>query len=206
MTWPPDDRTLMWLQMGTGFMAALTLLYWLRWLARRWGHALHVTALFSPKGGCVDALVAELKKARKEILVQAYSFTSDPLTFALVDAKKRGVDVEVILDKSNEVERYSDLNIFLDKGLAPLIDSEHAIAHNKIMIIDRKVLVTGSFNFTNQAENQNAENLLIIKGHKEMVQQYRQNFLVHKEHSKPAVRNTQENKPAQPHTPERRAA
>jgi phosphatidylserine/phosphatidylglycerophosphate/cardiolipin synthase-like enzyme len=204
MTWPPDDQTLMWLQIATGFLGAMTLVYWFRWLGRRFGRLLHLNVFFSPKGGCEDALVQAISKARREILVQAYSFTADPLTFGLVEAKKRGVDVDIILDRSNEVERYSDLNILLDNGLHPLIDAEHAIAHNKVMIIDQKIVVTGSFNFTNQAENQNAENLLIIRGHKELVNQYRNNFMAHKAHSKPAARN-QSAKP-QAAAPERRAA
>jgi phosphatidylserine/phosphatidylglycerophosphate/cardiolipin synthase-like enzyme len=201
MTWPPGETMLMWLQFATGFSGAVTLLYWLRWLGRRLGHLLHIGVHFSPKGGCMEALLEELKKARREVLVQAYSFTADPLTLALVDAKQRGADVQVILDKSNEVERYSDLHLFLEKGLAPLIDGEHAIAHNKIMIIDQKVLATGSFNFTNQAQEHNAENLLIIKGQPQLVAEYRQNFMNHKAHSKPAVMRTSEAK-----APERRAA
>jgi phosphatidylserine/phosphatidylglycerophosphate/cardiolipin synthase-like enzyme len=206
MQWPPSDHVLMWLQMGTGFAAAVTLLYWLRWLGRRLGQLLHLSVFFSPKGGCQEAVVAEVKKARREILVQAYSFTSEPITQALVDAKKRGVHVDVILDKSNEVENYSDLHVFLEKGLAPVIDHDHAIAHNKVMIIDQKVIVTGSFNFTNQAELHNAENLIIIKGHPELVRQYRQNFLAHKGHSKAAVMKAPPTKPAENRPPERRAA
>src|SRR5439155_12944480 len=101
-------------------------------------------------------------------------------------AKKRGVHLDIVLDKSNEVEKYSDLRIFLDNGLMPLIDAHHAIAHNKVMLIDQKVLITGSYNFTNQAETENAENLVIIKGHPELVAQYRQNFLAHKGHCRPA--------------------
>src|SRR5262249_27452738 len=124
-----------------------------------------------------------------------YSFTADPLTYALVDAKKRGLHVDILLDHSNEKERYSDLRIFLDQGLAPLIDSDHAIAHNKVMIIDKKVLITGSFNFTNQAEHENAENRLILKGNPDLVDAYRQNFLAHKAHCK-----APEAKAATPHT------
>ena len=63
------------------------------------------------------------------------------------------------------------------------IDSKHAIAHNKIMIIDRNTLITGSFNFTKSAEELNAENLLILKGNKLLVDRYIQNFNEHKEHS-----------------------
>jgi phosphatidylserine/phosphatidylglycerophosphate/cardiolipin synthase-like enzyme len=181
---------MLWIEIGTGFTGALTLVFLVRAALRRLGMMPLIHAHFSPKGGCQEAVVHELKKARREILVQAYSFTADPLTYALVDAKKRGVHVEILLDKSNEVERYSDLHIFLDQGLHPLIDANHAIAHNKVMIIDQKVLVTGSYNFTNQAEAENAENLLILTGHPELVALYRQNFLTHKGHSKPAQLKT----------------
>jgi phosphatidylserine/phosphatidylglycerophosphate/cardiolipin synthase-like enzyme len=185
-TWPPNDFTLMWLQISVGFTGALTLVYFLRALGRKFGVVAELRAYFSPRGGCQDSLVQELQKARKEILVQAYSFTADPLTFALVDAKKRGLDVEVLLDKSNETERHSDLKILLDKGVHPLIDAEHAIAHNKIVIIDQKVVITGSYNFTNQAEGENAENMIILRGHPEIARQYRDNFMKHKSHCKPA--------------------
>ena len=177
---------MMWLLLATGFMGGLTLVFLIRALYRRFGWMASVAAYYSPKGGCTDALVHEIKSARREILVQAYSFTSDPLTYGLIEAKKRGVNVEVLLDRSNEQDKYSDLRIMLEHNLAPLIDHEHAIAHNKIMIIDHKVLITGSFNFTNQAEKENAENLLIVKGMPELIAAYRKNFLAHKEHCKPA--------------------
>jgi phosphatidylserine/phosphatidylglycerophosphate/cardiolipin synthase-like enzyme len=74
----------------------------------------------------------------------------------------------------------------MHNSLPPLIDAHHAIAHNKVMVIDKKTIITGSFNFTNQAEHENGENLLIIKGNPDLVQAYRQNYLAHKAHSKPA--------------------
>ena len=138
MSWPLDPDILMWLQVATGFFGALTLLHFLRLLGRKLGRIMDLQVHFSPKGGCQEALVQEVRKAHREILVQAYSFTSDPLTHALVDAKKRGVTVEVLLDRSNEVEKYSELHILLEQGLGPHIDAEHAIAHNKIMIIDQR--------------------------------------------------------------------
>jgi phosphatidylserine/phosphatidylglycerophosphate/cardiolipin synthase-like enzyme len=179
-----DDQMTMALLLATGFTGALTLRFFLRSLYRRFAAVPSQAVYFSPKGGCMDAVVREIKHARHEILVQAYSFTADPLTYGLIEAKKRGVDVEILLDKSNEKESYSDLRILLENDLIPLIDAQHAIAHNKVMIIDQKVLVTGSYNFTNQAEHENAENLLIIKGHPELVRAYRQNFESHKAHCK----------------------
>jgi phosphatidylserine/phosphatidylglycerophosphate/cardiolipin synthase-like enzyme len=174
---------MMWLLLGTGFTGAFTLIFLFRWIHRRLGIMASIEVQFSPKGGCMDAVVRELAKARHEVLVQAYSFTSDPITLALVEAKKRGAQVDILLDRSNEQESYSDLHVLLEQGLAPLIDSNHAIAHNKIIIIDKRTVITGSYNFTNQAEHENAENLLIIKGNRELLQHYRENFLAHKSHS-----------------------
>src|SRR5579863_9340578 len=108
MSWPLDTDFLMWLQVATGFYGALTLVYAWRWLGRKLGRVIDTQVHFSPKGGCQEALVQEIHKARREILVQAYSFTSDALTNALVEAKKRGVKVEILLDRSNEVEKYSE--------------------------------------------------------------------------------------------------
>jgi phosphatidylserine/phosphatidylglycerophosphate/cardiolipin synthase-like enzyme len=186
MNWPLDPMTLMWIQVATGATGMLTLVYLFRWLARKLGYVLDIQAHFSPKGGCQDAIARELKQARREILVQAYSFTAEPLALALVEAKKQGVRVEIVLDKSNELDRFSDLHILLEHGMDVKIDHDHAIAHNKIIIIDKTTVITGSFNFTNQAEHENAENLLLIKGHAELVTWYRENFFKHRDHAKPA--------------------
>jgi phosphatidylserine/phosphatidylglycerophosphate/cardiolipin synthase-like enzyme len=174
---------MMWLLLATGFTGALTLVFCVRWLYRFFGTLPSVAVYFSPKGGVTDAVIRELKAARREVLVLAYSFSSKPIAEALVDAKTRGVQVEIVLDRSNEQEDYSDLHLFLEQGLAPMIDGHHAIAHNKLMIIDQRTLITGSFNFTHQAEAENAENLLVVKGHPQLIGVYRQNFLAHKSHS-----------------------
>ena len=174
-----------WLLIGTGFTGALTLLYLLRrvWFTVRTPPSL--ACRFSPKGGCTDAVVKEIQQAKKEVLVLAYSFTARPISQALVDAKLRGVHVEIVLDHSNEKEEHTDLHFLMEQGMAPHIDPHHAIAHNKVMIIDGRTLVTGSFNFTHQAEAENAENMLVIKGHPELVHAYRQDFVAHKGHARP---------------------
>src|SRR3954452_20251850 len=139
-----------YLFLATGFTGALTLVYLLRLLAAWWYGPAVLEVYHSPHGGCTDAVVREIGRARKEVLVQAYSFTSKAIAQALLDAKTRGVHIEILLDRSNEQEAYSELGLFLEKGLAPQIDAHHAIAHNKVMLIDRATILTGSFNFTRQ--------------------------------------------------------
>ena len=115
---------------------------------------------FTPHGNCTSQIVNAISQAKHQILVQAYSFTSAPIAKALVDAKNRGVDVKIILDKSQVTAKYSATTFFTNHGVKPSIDYKPVIAHNKVMIIDDTV-VTGSFNFSKNAER-NAENLLII--------------------------------------------
>lgn len=113
---------------------------------------------------CTNQIVEAIHVAQKEILVQAYSFTSMPIAKALVEAKQRGVDVKVILDKSQKSirQRFSSAQFFRDYGIPVWIDSKVAIAHNKVMVIDKKTVIEGSFNFTKAAEEHNAENVNII--------------------------------------------
>jgi phosphatidylserine/phosphatidylglycerophosphate/cardiolipin synthase-like enzyme len=139
---------------------------------------------FSPRGGCTEAVVAEIDRARQTILVQAYSFTSAPIAEALRDAHRRGVQVAVILDKSQETEKYSSADFLAHAGVPTRIDSRHAIAHNKVMILDGQTLITGSFNFTKAAEESNAENLLVIRD-PAIADMYAQNWAAHGEHSQP---------------------
>jgi phosphatidylserine/phosphatidylglycerophosphate/cardiolipin synthase-like enzyme len=173
-----------WLLLATGFTGGLTLVFLMRRFWHWWSPPPELTSHFSPKGGCTDVVIGELQAARHEVLVLAYSFSSKPIAQALIDAKLRGVHVEVILDHSNEHESYTELQFLQEQGLAPLIDAEHAIAHNKVMVLDRKTVLTGSFNFTHQAEAENAENLLVIKGYPALSRAYRDDFFKHKEHAR----------------------
>jgi len=143
-----------------------------------------IQVFFSPKGGCTEAVVENVGKAKSNILVQAYSFTSAPIAKALVDAAKRGVKVQVILDKSQRTEKYSDADFLLHEGVPTFIDAKHAIAHNKIIIIDSHTILTGSFNFTKAAEENNAENLLVIDD-AALAKKYTENWQSHLAHSEP---------------------
>jgi hypothetical protein len=89
-----------------------------------------IKAYFSPGGGCTAAVVDALVSAKATVFVQAYSFTSAPIAKALVDAHRRGVKVQVILDKSQRTEKYSSATFLRNEGVPPLIDTKHAIAHS----------------------------------------------------------------------------
>jgi phosphatidylserine/phosphatidylglycerophosphate/cardiolipin synthase-like enzyme len=141
-----------------------------------------IQVYFSPGGGATDSVVKALNGAKKSVHVQAYSFTSAPIAKALVDAHRREVKVKVILDDSQRGEKYSSADFLDNSGIKPRIDARHAIAHNKVIIIDEEVVITGSFNFTRAAEERNAENLLVITdGH--LAKKYLSNWSEHAAHS-----------------------
>ncbi len=138
---------------------------------------------FSPHGGCSKAIVEFIESAKHSIHIQTYSFTSQPITDALIAAHQRGVAVELLADKSDElgssVHRLAALKA---GGVSVFIDSKHAIAHNKVIVVDSKTVETGSYNYTGQAETSNAENCLIISD-MSLAREYEANWQVHKTHS-----------------------
>lgn len=144
------------------------------------------TVYFSPGGGCTQAIVSEIAAARQTIRVQAYSFTSAPIAAALSDAHKRGVDVIVLLDKSQQTAKYSSATFLHNAGINTLIDENHAIAHNKIILVDGVTVVTGSFNFSKAAEENNAENLLILRD-ANLAARYGENWQTHAQHARAYV-------------------
>ncbi len=141
-----------------------------------------IAVYFSPGGGCTEAVVAEIAQAQKSINLQACSFTSVPIAKAIVAAHKRGVVVTAVLDKSQRTEKYSSATFLKNAGVPVSIDDKHAIAHNKIILIDGRT-ITGSFNFTKAAEEHNAENLLVIHDKAELYAAYEKNFQDHLGHS-----------------------
>ena len=141
-----------------------------------------IEVYFSPKGGCTDAILKELKAAKSTVLVQAYWFTSEVIAKALVEAHQRGVKVEVILDRSR-TEIDNDQAAFIVRNDVPtFIDDKHTTAHSKVIIVDGRVVVTGSFNFTQQAEEENVENLLVIRD-KAIAEKFTANWKAHVQHS-----------------------
>ena len=146
--------------------------------------ATDVRACFTPGEDCAGQIVSELDAAKTTVLVQAYSFTSAPIAKALVDAHERGVDVRVILDKSQRTERYSAATFLRNAGVPVWIDDRVAIAHSKVMVIDGATVITGSFNFTKAAQERNAENVLIIHDRK-LADRYATNWRARQAVSRP---------------------
>jgi phosphatidylserine/phosphatidylglycerophosphate/cardiolipin synthase-like enzyme len=136
-----------------------------------------------PMGGRTYEVISEIEYAKTEILVQAYSsFTSANIAKALLDAHKRGVNIQLILVESPRILKYINSSFPKTMSIPYMTDDEYAIAHNKTMIIDREIVITGSFNFTKVAKEKNAENLMIIRD-KGLAKVYIEKWEEYKRHS-----------------------
>jgi hypothetical protein len=144
-----------------------------------------IDVYFSPGYGCIKAIVEEIQAARKIIRIQVGPFASQAVTEALLDARKRGVKVTAVLDKSNRTSKSSAAGLLKDQGAKVVIDDKHAMVHNKIILIDGKVVITGSFDFSRDAAESKAGNLLVIHGFPSVYARYASNFARHYRHSVP---------------------
>ncbi len=117
---------------------------------------------FSP-GNAEAVVVRTIEGSKRDLLVAAYSFTSKPIARALVDARRRGVQVQVVLDKSQEGDRYTAATFLVNQGVPVRINRRYAIMHNKFIVADGDTVETGSFNYTSSAATKNAENVVVIR-------------------------------------------
>jgi hypothetical protein len=112
-----------------------------------------VEVAFSPDRGATALVVRTIDSAKTSIRVAAYSFTSKPIAEALLDAHRRGIDVEVVVDKSNVTARYTAATFLANQGVPVRVDYRYAIMHDKFIIVDGEAVETGSFNFTQSASD-----------------------------------------------------
>ena len=143
-----------------------------------------VQLAFTPWDNAEAMIVAAIRGAKQQILVQAFSFTSRALAYALIAAKRRGVEVQVIADReqtfSSEASRIPDL---VKAGIPVALEVRYQSAHNKVMVMDAgtadAAVITGSYNWTYAAQNKNAENVLILRDNPDIVNAYAANWRRH---------------------------
>lgn len=160
---------------------------------------------FTPQENCTQKVVDAVSQAKQSVWIQAYSFTSLPILNAVIAAKKRGVDVRVIRDKKTSLSDPANSHVtrtLLQNHISLWLDHRVKIAHNKVIIIDHSLLITGSFNFTKAAQFSNAENILLISD-PQIAKTYADNWL-YRAGKSTSIKNeaalTRENNPQPAHT------
>ncbi len=120
-------------------------------------------------------LIAWFEKANSSIHVMIYSFTKDDLAAALVRAKNRGVEVRVVVNSDQRNARGGEYPVLVAAGIGVRVDERSGLMHNKVAIVDGSVTATGSYNWSDAAENTNRENLVILKD-PVLAAKYEENF------------------------------
>lgn len=151
------------------------------------GAEMVVQACFSPQGKCSAHILREIEQARKELLVAVFAFTSDDLARAIVQAKKRGVAVQVVLDREFDLANERSKGKFFDAQKIPLrrvsgmkgkaAERDAGLMHQKFAVIDRRIVLTGSYNWTYSADSLNDENLLLFRDAAPLAEEYRKTFV-----------------------------
>lgn len=122
-----------------------------------------IEVYFSPDEGVARRLGELIHAARKSVCFMAYSFTSDKLAEALIARHEAGVRVEGVMENSQAMNNLSsDYERFLASGMDVRLDGNSNNMHHKVIIIDEEIVVTGSYNFSRNAEEKNDENTLVI--------------------------------------------
>lgn len=117
---------------------------------------------FTPNKNCQILILKILKEAKKSIHIQAYSFTDPEIGVILQEAFLKKVTIKILLDKSNRKDKRSLQHTLKPLGISIRYDHLPGIAHNKVIIVDEKILITGSYNFSKSAYSRNAENVLVV--------------------------------------------
>ncbi|AQU87153.1 endonuclease [Komagataeibacter nataicola] len=134
----------------------------------------HIDVGFSPEGSATELVLNVIRSAKSQIRMMAFFFSADNVVDALIKAKKRGVDVAIVLDEEGNKGKGNQMAIarVRDAGIQVRMDDVYAVQHDKVIITDGQNVETGSFNFTKGAQRKNSENALVIWDDPTLAQAY----------------------------------
>jgi phosphatidylserine/phosphatidylglycerophosphate/cardiolipin synthase-like enzyme len=153
-------------------------------------HKAQVEVAFTP-GDDIQGLIAKrIGQARSSVRMQAFVFTDRRIANALLAARKRGVEVDVVGDAGQHAAGgLPHLRALARAGVRVWLDGAHAAAHDKVIIVDggaaHAVVITGSYNFTHSAQSRNAENVVVIGASPAITDRFVANFEKHRRESSP---------------------
>ena len=121
-------------------------------------------------------IIENIDNAKEFINIAMYTFTDREIAQAIIRAKDRGVNIKIYLDRSQVNAKYTKSRYFINNGIKDIrISSNNYIMHNKFAVIDNKIVITGSYNWTASAGERNDENLLVIDD-KNIIEKYQNQF------------------------------
>lgn len=137
-----------------------------------------IETAFSPDGGAENLVLKVIDSSQQRLQLAAYSFTSPRIANALIRAKRRGVDVAVLVDEKGNKGKanHAALNLLVNAGITTRTISRYAIHHDKYIIADSLNVQTGSFNYSGAAAKSNSENVIVIWNQPNVASSYRKHW------------------------------
>ena len=135
-------------------------------------NGIKVKPFFSPNGNGLSQVLEELRGAKKSVKFLAFSLSDKEIGAILVDKHRQGLQIEGILDARLAAHPASLFNTLKEAGIPVMRDGNEALLHHKLIIVDDKTVITGSYNFSQAAEKSNNENFVIMKNAGAQAQQY----------------------------------
>lgn len=134
----------------------------------------HIVVAFSPEAGAEALVIKVISSTQQSLRLAGYSFTSPAVVRGWVDAKRRGIDVKVLLDdRGNRSQAsISAMNLLLGAGIPLRVVSAYPIHHDKYIVVDGRHTKTGSFNFSQAAARSNSENVMVVWNNPAVANQY----------------------------------
>lgn len=132
---------------------------------------------FSPNGHCADRIIRYISMAKKNIRLIAYAFNNEQIAKELIKAYERKVDVRIITDAKQLNQKDNYIPIIKNAGVTcyKAYENTKGCLHSKSLVIDNYITITGSFNFTNSADKNNAENIIVLRS-REIAKKYIHHF------------------------------
>lgn len=129
---------------------------------------------FSPEGLARELVLQVINQAHTSIQMIGYSFQAADIAQALVNAHARGVNVRIVIDKKRNRANASKkaMQFITSNGIELRLDGHYHIQHDKTMIVDGKIVETGSFNFAPSAETENSENVVVLRDMPDVTRQF----------------------------------
>ncbi len=135
-----------------------------------------IEVYFSPQDKSSKRIIELINNAKNYIYAPTFLITHKDITDALIKAKKRNIDVKIIIDANSVNTRNTKHKLLRENGVLLKAENYAGKLHSKTIIIDDEYLIIGSMNFSNSGDNKNDENMLVIKN-PNFAKNYKQFFL-----------------------------
>lgn len=122
-----------------------------------------IETLFAPQDKVAERIVARVREARSSIIFMAFQFTSDPIGDAMIERARSGVKVAGVVERTGSETQFAEFRKLQAAGIEVYQDGNPYIMHHKVIVIDGRIVLLGSYNFSENADRNNDENLLIIE-------------------------------------------